>query len=64
LAAQALPRLSGRLRPAICFTDDKRSDEVRSRFEEVLAAANAKLPAGVERIEVWKMGNGKPERIG
>ncbi len=63
LAAQALPRLSGRIRPAICFTDDKRSDEVRDRFQEVLAAANRNLPAGVEAIEVWKMENAQPVRI-
>lgn len=65
LTTSAAPPLTGGIRAAVGFGEDGRSDEVRRRYAEVLAVANAHLPAGVASIETWVLAEGrKPARIG
>ena len=55
-------KLTGRIRGAICFGIDERSEEVKRRFYEALGIVNAHLPQGVRPIETWKFKEGgKPE---
>lgn len=56
-------RLTGDIRAAVCFGQDRRSDEVRRRFRCVLNICNRHLPEGVEPIETWEYGVGAPRRI-
>ena len=59
------PPLTGGIRAAVGFGDDGRSEEVRRRYAQVLAVANAHLPPGVVPIETWTLAEGrKPARIG
>ena len=50
-----VPSLGGGIRAAICFGDDRRSDEVKRRFYEALGVVNAHLPSGVNPIETWML---------
>ena len=63
-AAEASP-LAGGIRAAVGFGEDGRSEEVRRRYAQVLAIANAHLPPGVAPIETWVLAEGRePARIG
>lgn len=64
LTSGSVPRISGGIRPAVGFGADERSDEVRSRYSEVLGIVNALLPPGVPLIETWALADGKPVRLG
>ena len=60
-----VPRITGGIRAAIGFVEDDRSEEVRFRYERVLAVVNTHLPPGVPPIETWKLWvAGPPELIG
>ena len=48
-----VPKLTGGIRAAVCFGEDRRSDEVKRRYYETLGVVNAHLPAGVQYIETW-----------
>ena len=59
-----VPRITGGIRVAIGFGGDDRSEEVRHRYERVLAVVNAHLPSRVPPIETWNLWvAGPPERI-
>ena len=59
-----VPVVTGGIRAAVGFGDDTRSDEVRERYAQVLAIANAHLPPGVAAIETWVLARGRsPVRI-
>ncbi len=62
--ARAAPPLLGGLRPVIAFGADRRSAEVRRRFEAVSAVVNEHLPESASAIEVWVMEGGLPTRLG
>ncbi len=65
LTSANVPRITGGIRAAIGFGEDDRSEEVRHRYERVLAVVNAHLPSGVSPIETWKLWvTGSPELIG
>lgn len=65
LTSANVPRITGGIRAAIGFGEDDRSEEVRHRYERVLAVVNAHLPSGVSPIETWKLWvAGSPELIG
>ena len=65
LTSPATPAVSGGIRAAVGFGDDGRSGEVRRRYAQVLAVANAHLPPGVAPIETWVLAEErKPARIG
>ena len=49
------PSLTGRIRAAVCFGDDARTDEVKRRFYEALGVVNAHLPSDVGPIETWML---------
>ena len=53
-------RITGGIRAAVGFGTDERSEEVRSRYSEVLRIVNARLPAAVSSIETWALVNGEP----
>ena len=57
LTPHQIPRLTGGIRPAICFSRDNRSDEVKARYERVLAVINRCLPPCVADIETWAFEN-------
>ena len=54
-------RLTGDIRAAVCFGQDRRSDEVRRRYRFVLDICNRHLPESVGPIETWEYG--APRRI-
>ena len=59
-----VPQLSGRLRAAVCFGNDGRSEEVKRRYYETLGIVNAHLPSDIGPIETWKFEDGRePEAI-
>ena len=60
LAPASTPSLGERLRPVIAFGEEHPSPEVRSRFEKILAIANAHLPAISQPIEAWKLDGARP----
>ena len=65
LTTPAAPAISGGIRAAVGFGGDGRSGEVRRRYAQVLAVANAHLPSGVAPIETWVLAEErKPARIG
>ena len=64
LTPRAAPPLLGGLRPVIAFGADRRSAEVRRRFEAVRAVVNRHLPESASAIEVWVMEGGLPTRLG
>ena len=45
--------LGDKIRAAICFAEDDRTEEVKRRFYEVLGVVNSHLPRGVSPIETW-----------
>ena len=53
LTRHPLPRLTGGVRPVVCFGRDGRSDRVKANYDRVLDGANRHLPAGVPEIETW-----------
>ena len=56
--------LTGGIRAAVGFGEDGWSEEVRWRYAQVLAVANAHLPSGVTPIETWVLKEGRqPVRI-
>ena len=57
-------RLSGDIRPAVGFGADRRTAEVKRRYNVVLEVANAHLPPGVGGIETWECPENGPERLG
>ena len=48
-----VPPLTGGIRASIGFGSDKRSSEVKRRYEKVLKIVNNHLPAGLGPIETW-----------
>ena len=46
-------RLGEKIRAAICFGDDVRTEEVKRRYYEALGVVNSHLPCGVSPIETW-----------
>ena len=54
-----VPKLTGGIRAAVCFGEDRRSDEVKRRYYEALGVVNAHLPAGVQYIETWCLDGGE-----
>lgn len=54
------PRITCGIRAAVGFGADEPSEEVRSRYSEVLRIVNAFLPTGVPSIETWALVNGEP----
>ena len=63
LMPSALPELTGGIRAAVCFGEDKRSEEVMRRFYEALGVVNAHLPPNVQPIETWSYGNDGPQPL-
>ena len=60
-----VPRITGGVRAAIGLGDDDRNEEVKRRYERVLAVVNTHLPSGVPPIETWKLRvAGPPDLIG
>ena len=57
-------RFTGGVRAAVGFGADRRTSEVRRRYNVALDVANAHLPPGVVDIETWKHSENGPERIG
>ena len=57
-----VPPLTGGIRAAIGFGEDRRSAEVRDRYLEVLNIANAHLPPGIPPIETWALERERPVR--
>ena len=57
-----VPRLTGGIRAAVCFGVDRRTPEVRQRYERVLDVADRHLPPCVPRIETWVM-ESRPEPV-
>lgn len=55
LTAGPVPRLTGGIRAAVCFGADRRTNEVRRRYERVLSVADRHLPPCVPRIETWAL---------
>ena len=53
LTPNPVPRLTGGLRAGVCFGSDGRSDEVKDRYDRVLAVVNRHLPPLVPPIETW-----------
>lgn len=65
LTAAAASPLTGGIRAAVGFGEDGRSEEVRRRYAQVLAVANAHLPPGIAPIETWVLAEGRePARVG
>ena len=58
-----VPPLTGGLRAAVGFGNDRRSPEVRDRYLEVLNIANAHLPPGIPPIETWALEREQPVRL-
>ena len=56
-------RLSGGIRAAIGFGTDRRTDEVRHRYEKVLDIVNLHLPDHVYEIETWQHAKDGPSRV-
>ena len=64
LTPRRAPALAGRLRAAVAFGDDDRSEAVRRRYTEVLGIANPHLPPGVSPMETWSLPEvGEPIRL-
>jgi len=63
LSPPSMPPLTPGLRPVIGFGEDKRSTEVRARFEVVLDIVNRHLPSGALPIEVWAVSEQKVRRL-
>ena len=63
LMPSGLPELTGGIRAAVCFGEDKRSDEVKRRFYEALGVVNAHLPPNVRPIETWSYGKDGPQPL-
>ena len=59
--ARPANKLTGCIRPAVCFGLDGRSAKVRRRYRFVLDVCNRHLPEGVGPIETWEYG--APRRI-
>ncbi|MCY4004144.1 MAG: hypothetical protein OXF33_10615 [Rhodospirillales bacterium] len=64
LTPGGVPPITGGVRAAIGFGADERSEEVRSRYSEVLRIVNALLPRGVSPIETWAFVKGEPIFLG
>ena len=60
LTSPPVRELSGELRPAIGFGPDRRSAEVKRRYEEVLRICNGHRPPGGSCIETWAIEDGAP----
>ena len=58
-----VPPLTGGLRAAVGFGNDRRSPEVRDRYLEVLNIAKAYLPPGIPPIETWALEHEQPVRL-
>jgi hypothetical protein len=58
LSPAGLPRLNGRIRVAVGFGEDRRSAEVRARFETVRRIVSRHLPPGVAGVEAWTLDGG------
>lgn len=56
-------RLTGELRVAVGFGSDRRSAEVRRRYERVVEEVRPFLPAGVQEIETWALVDKGPVRL-
>ena len=63
LTPRSASPLAGGIRAAITFGDDDRSEEVKSRYAEVLNIANAHLQADIPAIETWALVRGQPIRL-
>ena len=50
-----VPRLTGGIRAAVGFGCDIRTEEVKSRYEQVLGVVNRHLPRGVSPMETWAL---------
>ena len=53
LTPPAVPRIGRRIRALVGFGEDRRSREVRRRYDTVLDAVNAHLPPNIRNIETW-----------
>ena len=58
-----VPRLTGGIRAAVGFGADKRTDEVKRRYEMVVGVANEHLPEGVGPIETWQFTDTGPKPV-
>ena len=55
--------ITGGIRAAVCFGCDRRSEEVKCRYEIVLDIVNDHLPPSVDPIETWEYGIGGPRLL-
>ena len=58
LTPRSVPRLTGGIRPVVGFGPDRRSDEVKRRYRDVLEVVNRHLLRHVPRIETWALDDG------
>ena len=63
LAPTGVPQLNGRIRAAVGFGSDNRSDEVKRRYQTVLNIANQNVPADVGPIETWAFTSSGPSLV-
>lgn len=63
LTPSGVPPLTGGIRASVGFGPDRRSPEVKRRYEMVLEVVNQHLPDGVEPIETWAFTNNCPTRL-
>ena len=63
LAPAGLPQLNGRIRAAVGFGSDNRSDEVKHRYQTVLSIVNQYAPEDVGPIETWAFTSSGPSLV-
>ena len=63
LMPAAVCTLNGSMRAAIGFGPDKRTAEVKRRYDIVLEIANDHLPPGVAPMETWEYADNGPRRL-
>ena len=63
LMAAAVGKLNGGMRAAIGFGPDKRTAEVKRRYEIVIEIANDHLPPGVAPFETWEPTDNAPQAV-
>ncbi len=63
LTPSDVPSLTGGIRAAVGFGPDRRTPEVKRRYEEVLNIVNGHLPPGVGPIETWAISDIVPSLV-
>ena len=63
LTPTGVPQLHGRIRAAVGFGPDNRSDEVKRRYQAVLNIVNRHVPRDVGPIETWAFTSTGPSMV-